>query len=149
MPQIWADASGHPATCDGCGKNFSIEHTISRPKGGLVIARHDDDTKEWRALGARDLVPSTITYEPKINSRTVQAERTGAGVQQEGGESDGSTDTVGRTVNGAARLVGQHGQLVVPAELRADLSANGFWKRNSTMMFDIQISTSTRAPPCA
>ena len=61
-----------PATCDGCGKKFSIEHALSCPKGGLVLARHDDTAKEWGSLGARDLVPSAITYEPKINSRTVQ-----------------------------------------------------------------------------
>ena len=41
------------------------------------MARHDDAAKEWGALGARALVPSAITYEPKINSRTVQGERTG------------------------------------------------------------------------
>ena len=60
-----------PSTCDGCGKRFSIEHTLSCPKGGLVLARNDDTLKEWGALGARDLVPSAITNEPKINSRTV------------------------------------------------------------------------------
>ena len=27
-----------PATCDGCGKKFSIEHAVSCPKGGLVLA---------------------------------------------------------------------------------------------------------------
>ena len=41
------------------------------------------------------LVPSTITYEPKINSRIVEGERTGAGARQEGGEADGSTETIG------------------------------------------------------
>ena len=41
------------------------------PEGGLVLARHDDDAKEWGALGAQDLVPIAITYKPKINSRTV------------------------------------------------------------------------------
>ena len=51
-----------PANCDGCGKKFSIEHALSCPKGGLVLARHDDDAKEWGALGARALVPSAITY---------------------------------------------------------------------------------------
>ena len=71
-----------PATCDGCGKNFSIEHDLSCPKGGLFLARYDDATKEWGDLGAQALVPSAITYEPKINSRTVQGERTGAGAQQ-------------------------------------------------------------------
>ena len=34
-----------PATCDGCGKKFSIEHALSCPKGGLVLAWHDDAEK--------------------------------------------------------------------------------------------------------
>ena len=69
-----------PATYDGCNKKFLIEHALSCPNGGLVLARHDDAAKEWGALGARALVPSAVTYEPKINSRTVQGERTGAGL---------------------------------------------------------------------
>ena len=103
------------------------------------MARHDNAAKEWGALGARSLVPSAITYEPKINSRAVHGERRGAGARQEGGEANGGTDTVGRTVNGAARLVGQPGQVVVPAETRADVSAHVFWKRGTTAMFDIRI----------
>ena len=84
-----------PTTCDGCGKQFSIEHALSCPKGGLFLARNDDAPKEWVVLGARVLVPSAITYKQKINSRTVQGERTGSGAQQEGGEADGGRDTVG------------------------------------------------------
>ena len=116
-----------------------IEHALSCPKGGLVLARHDDAAKEWGALRARDLVPIAITYEPKINSRTVQGERTGAGARQEGGEADGGKDTVGRTVNGAARLIGQPVQVVVTSESRVDVSSHGFWKRGTTVMFDIRI----------
>ena len=35
-----------PATCNGCGKKFLIEHTLSCPKGGLVLARYDKAAKE-------------------------------------------------------------------------------------------------------
>ena len=57
----------------------------------------------------------------------MQGGRTGAGAWQEGGEADGGTETVGQTVNGASRLAGQPRQVLVPAELRADLNAPGFW----------------------
>ena len=78
MPQ------GIPATCDGCGKKFSIKHALSCPKGGLVIERDNDAAKEWGALGDRALVPSAITYEPKINISTVQGEKTGLGRDRKG-----------------------------------------------------------------
>ena len=122
-----------PATYNGCGKKFSIEHKLSCPKGSLVLARHGDSAKEWGALGARPLVPSDITYKHKINSRTVQGERTGVGTRQEGRTADGGANTVGesqggsgRTVNGAAILARRPGQVLVPADLRADVSAYGF-----------------------
>ena len=83
------------------------------PKGWPCYERHDNASKEWGALGSRALVPSAITYEPKINSRTVRGERTRAGARQEGGESDGGIETLGeaqggraRTLNGEARLIG-------------------------------------------
>ena len=59
----------------------------------------------------------------------MQGERTGAGARQEVGEVDDNLDTVVMTVNGAARLIGQPVQVVVPAESRAYVSAHGFWKR--------------------
>ena len=65
MPQ------GIPATCDGCGKKFSIEHALSYQKGGLILVMHDNAEKEWSDLGSQALVPIAITYEPKINTRTV------------------------------------------------------------------------------
>ena len=101
--------------------------------------RNDNAAKEVGTLGAWALVPSAITFEPKINSRTVQGERTGAEARQEGGEANSGTDTIGRTVNGAAILVGQPGQVLVTAESRAYISAHGFWKRGTIAMFDIRI----------
>ena len=71
-----------PRTCGDCGKRFLLKHALSCPKGGLVLARNDDAAKEWGTLEARALIHSDIYYKPKINSRTVQGERTGAGAQQ-------------------------------------------------------------------
>ena len=102
--------------------------------------------KKWGTLGARALVPSDVTYKPKINSRAVQGERTGAGARQDRGAADGGAKAVGesqggngRTVNGAARLVGQLAQVELPAESRSDVSAHGFWKRGGTALFDVRI----------
>ena len=82
-------------TCDGCGKKFLIEHAPSCPKDGLVLVRHDDAAKEWGILGSQALTPNAISYEPKINSRKVQGERTGAGARQEGETSEGDAENVG------------------------------------------------------
>ena len=84
-----------PATCNGCGKKFLIEHDLSCPKGGLVLVRHDDAAKEWGSLGSQFLVPSAIRYKSRINSRAVQGERTGAGVRQDNGTANGGADIVG------------------------------------------------------
>ena len=114
----------------------------------LVLARHDDAAKEWSALGARALIHSAICYEPKINSTTVQGERTGDGARQEGGTAEGGADIVGESQGGgssggkankAAILVRRPGQVEVPADSRADVSAYGFWKQGTIAMFDIRI----------
>ena len=126
---------GISATCNVCGKRFLINHALSFPKGGLVLVWHDNAAKEWVALGSRALVPSAITYEPKINSRILAGERTRNGARQEGGidkdgakilgESQGGGSS-GQTVNGPAVLAGCPGKVEVTAESRAYLSAHGF-----------------------
>ena len=67
-------------------------------------------------------------------------------MRQEGGKAGSGTDTVGesqggrvKTVNRESRLVEKLGQVVIPAESRADVSAHVFWKRGTTEMFDIRI----------
>ena len=67
-------------------------------------------------------------------------------MRQDGVTADGGANTVGkshggngRTVNRTDRSVGRPGQVVVPAESRAYISAHGFWKRGTTAMFDIRI----------
>ena len=135
-----------PETCDGCGKKFSIEHALSCPKDGLVLVRHNDAAKAWCAFRSGALVPSDITSEPKINSRTVQGESTKVGSWQESGIADSGAEIVEEaqggirlTVNRADRLEDRLGQVQVPAESRADVSAHGLWKRRTTAMFDIRI----------
>ena len=89
-----------------------------------------------------------ISCEPKINNRTVQEEKTGTVAQQEEGTAKCGMEIVGeaqggggsgRKVNRAAVLSRRPGQVEVPAELRADVSAHGFWKRGTTTIFDIRI----------
>ena len=100
----------------------------------------------WGSLGARALVPSPITYKPKIKSTTVQGERTGAGAQQKSGTGNGGVVTAGevqggseQTVNEGSILAGRLGQVELSAESRVDVSAHVFWKRGTTAMFDILI----------
>ena len=66
-----------------------MPHASSCPKGGLVIAQHNYDAKEWGALSAKALNPSCIFYKPKTNSKTVQGERNMAGAQVEMGDQEG------------------------------------------------------------
>ena len=33
---------GLPSWCDGCGENFSLQHGLDCPKGGLIIRRHNE-----------------------------------------------------------------------------------------------------------
>ena len=100
------------------------------------MERHDEATKEWGALGSWALVPSTITYEPKINISILQGESTRDGARQNSGAANDGTDAAGEAqgcretmLNGAAILVGQPGQVQVTAEPRADVDAYSLWKR--------------------
>ena len=110
--------------------------------------QHVDPEKEWGALGSHALIPIAINYEPKINSGAVQGEKTGDGARQESGTSNGGAGIVGEsqgggnsiwTVNRVAVLSSRLGQVEVPAESRAGISAHSFWKRGTTAMFDIRI----------
>ena len=78
-----------PVDCSSCGKKFLLPHALSCPKGGLVLAQHNDEAKEWGALSAWDINPSFISYQPKINSRTVQGERNGSGAWVATGTQEG------------------------------------------------------------
>ena len=119
-----------PTDCDGCGKNFLVPNAISCPKGGLIMARHNDAAKEWGALSDQALNPSAISYGPEINSRTVQGDRNGSGSQVAMGSQEGEAKKYGE---------GATGQAKVPDESRADISVQGFWKLGTTALFDMII----------
>ena len=125
------------ATCDVCGKKFCIEQALSCPNSGIIMARNYYAAKDWGDLGSQDLTPSAISYELKINSRTVKWERSGAGAQREGGTSYGVTNIDRESQGGGGDrrigdkgddLVRYPGQLTVTIVSRTDVSANGFCK---------------------
>ena len=73
---------------------------------------------------------------------------TRSGARQESVKADNSVDIVGvvqggggsgRTLNGVAILAKRTGQVEVPAEYRANVSAHGFWNWGTTAIFDILI----------
>ena len=122
-----------PTVCDGCSKKFLVPHSLSCPKGGLVLAWNNDAAKLWGALSAWDINPIAISYEPKINSRTVQGERNRAGARVVTREQEGSDQEVKNVATGQAR---------VPDDSRTDVYAHGFWKWGPTALFDMQIVNS-------
>ena len=69
-------------------------------QGGLVLEWHDCAAKEWGSLIARLLTHSSISYQPSINSSTVQEERTGDGAQREVYTSFNCADTGGESQGG-------------------------------------------------
>ena len=99
------------------------------------MARHDDAAKEWGALGSWEFIPSAISYEPKINSRKLQGERTRARARQDIGTSKSGAEIVGdsqgggvrgKTINGEDVLERRMGQVKVLADPRTDVSAHEF-----------------------
>ena len=113
-----------------------------------VLDHNRNDVKEWVTLGCRDLTPSTIYYEPQINSRTVQGERARAGARREGEIAEGGTSIDGEAQGGgengwkisrAAELKRRPGHVAVPEESRAYVSVHGVWKGGATVIFDIRI----------
>ena len=108
-----------PTDCDGCGKKFLVPHTLPCPKVDLVLVRHNNSTKEWGALFSQALNPSYISYEPKINSRTVQGESNWDRARF-------ATGSQYREVNEGVE--GAMVKITVPDDSRTDASVHGFWK---------------------
>ena len=91
---------------------------------------HNNYAKEWGALSAQALNPLYISYQQKINIRTVQGERSGAGA---------------RIVTGCQeRQVTQYvesatGQTKMPDESRSGVSVHFFWKWGISALFGMYI----------
>ena len=108
-----------PATCDGCGCKFLVEHGLSCKKGGLVTLRHNELAAEWRSLCATALTPAAVSTEPLIHS--------------------------GRTATGEGTASEQSTPGTIKPEERGDVGVRGFWKRGSATIFDVRI-VDTDAP---
>ena len=48
-----------------------MDHALSWPWGGLVLAWHNNAAKEWDALGYLSLTQIAISYKPIIKIKTI------------------------------------------------------------------------------
>eukprot|EP00957_Ditylum_brightwellii_P005165 393592-Ditylum_brightwellii.AAC.1 len=107
--------------CDGCNAKFSVEHSLTCKKGGLLLLRHSSLNKEWGALGAKALSHSAVTYEPAIHS--------------------GRSAQRGEPTNGEGERETQPSEKHrTPPEERGDVAIHGFWKRGTTAIFDGRVT---------
>ena len=62
-----------PATCDGCGVAFNLEHALDCRKGGLVIQRHNeirDALVDLASIAFRNVIKEPIVKEANIRDGT-------------------------------------------------------------------------------
>eukprot|EP00731_Ephydatia_muelleri_P008936 Em0004g1274a len=62
-----------PATCDGCGAAFHLEHALDCRKGGLVIQRHNeirDALGDLASKAFRNVIKEPIVKEANIRDGT-------------------------------------------------------------------------------
>ena len=86
------------------------------------MAWNNNTAKEWGSLSARALNPSCLSYKPKINSRTVQGESNEDGARIATGGQGGQSAT---------------GQATVPDKSWADIAVRGFWKWDTSGLFEM------------
>ena len=102
-----------PRECDGCGKEFTVNHGLDCRVGGLVSQRHDAVRDELGALATLALAPSAVRREPLIQY---------CGRQQENDEAHVASTTA-------------------PAEARGDLLVKGLWGRLSQeCIIDVRVT---------
>ena len=66
-----------PASCDGCGEDFSLTHALVCRKGGLVTQRHHevrDALGDLAALGYREVVREPIVCDGDKDSPALIAD---------------------------------------------------------------------------
>ena len=62
-----------PATCDGCGAAFNLEHSLDCRKGGLVIQRHNeirDALGDLASIAFRNGIKEPVVKEANIRDGT-------------------------------------------------------------------------------
>jgi hypothetical protein len=66
LPRYSLSPLGLPLKFDGCGNDFSINHALTCPYGGLIILQYDEATRELNVLGTMASRPAAVRDEHLI-----------------------------------------------------------------------------------
>ena len=109
--------------------------TCRAPGVGILLDRHENSINECRGLRSWCLTPIDISYQPQINSRPLQEERTGSVSRRARVVECNKTANEGESQGGGSGfIIGRvleetrfgAGQVMTPEETKVDVGSHSF-----------------------
>jgi hypothetical protein len=116
-----------PASCDGCGALFTLQHALECKCGGLVIFCHNEIKEELVHMSAKAFTPSAVRKEPLIrHGRVAEREKTFTSMQT---TKESDDDGNGKD---------KHGDILI----------RGFWARGTDCNLDVRVTDTDAKSYC-